>query len=473
MGHVPSRSWFVVLWGHAGDQPNQVRNDACYEPSKLIRSAAKIGKNELTLGYNRRAANAARGSTENDFLGQLLMNPLVSDTSVVPKELGAETRWDYKRDLILALILLVISQLFGLGFERIVRWELAMAHAKPLEPPQLYRCAQGNPGKLNDFCQLDCCWYSSIIRSGYDQRPEFDQSVDRANWSFFPLFPLSAVPFFKLLHMESTLSAVVASNVALYFAILAFLFMIRSKAHSFRDTAIAGALVAFNPAIVYAYGGYAEPLYFALAAAGFALLERRRWVEAGIAGGLLGAARPTGILFVVAYLIAALRSGAVDQLFRQRRLGVLLGALLCPVGVSLWMLFMYHRSGDALAWMHMHAAWGVSRGSITSIMSHSLAAGGWRRFWVLLALAGFGVSAWLVKEREYENAAFLALAILMPATAEVSGMQRFLWWQPPTLLATYVLLKRHPNAQAVYFALAGGLASAMTLFWFLGNRPFA
>ena len=108
--------------------------------------------------------------------------------------------------------------------------------------------------------------------------------------------------------MESAPSAVVASNFALYFGILAFLYMVRSRANSFRDTVLAGALVAFNPAIVYAHGGYAEPLCFALAAAGFGLLERRCWIEAGIAGGLLGAARPTGILFIVAQRAGAARS---------------------------------------------------------------------------------------------------------------------------------------------------------------------
>jgi len=82
------------------------------------------------------------------------------------------------------------------------------------------------------------------------------------------------------------------------------------------------------------------------------------------------------------------------------------------------------------------------------------------------------VSAWLVTVREYQNAAFLALAILMPATAEVAGMPRFIWWQPPTLFAAYLLLKRYPNSQAAYFALSGGMAASTTLFGFLGNRPF-
>jgi hypothetical protein len=400
---------------------------------------------------------------------QTVGNPL--DATAEPAE--PLVSLGFKREILLALVLLLLSQAFALTFQRIVRWELAMTSGKPLETPQLIRCVEGSTVTSNPFCQLDCCWYASIIRSGYDMQPQYGRAGDRANWSFFPLFPLFASPLSKVFGMDPTTAAVVASNFALYLAILAFLFMIRSETNSFRETVLAGTLVAFNPAVIYAYGGYPEPLYFALAATGFALIKRRRWINAGLAGGLLSAARPTGIVFLVAYVIAAVRSGTIFQLVKDRRLDVLVGCLLCPVGLSLWMLFMYHRSGDALAWMHMHAAWGVLRSSALSVVWHALAAGGWRRFWAGVAIAGFAISAWLLKKREYEHAVFLALAVLMPLTAEVAGMQRFLLWQPPTLFAAFLFLKRHVNLQAVYFVFAGGMAAAMTLFWFLGNRPFA
>lgn len=264
--------------------------------------------------------------------------------------------WHYTRDLVLALLLVLASQGFVLTFERLTQWEMTAAGLTPLDRPLLWLCKEGNELRTNEFCRFDCCWYSSIIRSGYHKEPYIGSAGNMANWNFFPLFPLFAAPWFRVVGMESTKSAVVASNVALYFAILGFLFMVRSKSEGFGDAVLAGTLVAFNPAIIYAHGGYAEPLYFALAATGLALVERKQWIGAGVAGALLSATRMVGVVFGVAYVIAALRSGAVFRAIKDRRLGVVIGALMCPIGLSIWMLFIYHRTGDALASVHIYTA---------------------------------------------------------------------------------------------------------------------
>jgi hypothetical protein len=99
-----------------------------------------------------------------------------------------------------------------------------------------------------------------------------------------------------------------------------------------------------------------------------------------------------------------------------------------------------------------------------------LRAGQWPRVWASVAIFGWTVSAWLISQRQYEKAVFLALAVLVPATAEIAGMQRFVWWQPPTLYAAFLLLKHHPRWQSVYFVCSGGVAAAMTILWFLGSR---
>ena len=376
--------------------------------------------------------------------------------------------WRYKREFVLAFFLATASHLFVLTFQKIARWELDLTHASKLTVPQLGRCQAGNGSTLNESCQMDCCWYSSIIRSGYDREPGFDGG-DRANWNFFPLFPLTAAPFYHTLSKESTHAAVIASKFALFFAILAFLFMVRSKSEGFGDAVLAGTLVAFNPAIIYAHAGYAEPLYFALAATGLALLERQRWVGAGLAGGFLSATRMVGVVFAVAYAIAALRSGALLRMLKQRRLAVLIGALLCPLGLSLYLLYMYRLTGDALAPVHIYVGWRLSSGSPVSVVWEALRTAGWFRFWACLAIAGWAASVWLVAQRQYEKAAFLALAILVPTTAEVTGMQRFVWWQPPTLYVAFLLLKRHPGWRPIYFVVTGGMAAVMTLLWFLGG----
>ena len=101
--------------------------------------------------------------------------------------------WRYKQELVLAFVLVLASHIFVLTFGKIARWELDLTHASKLTVPQLERCQAGNQGTLDESCQMDCCWYSTIIRSGYDREPAFDGG-DRANWNFFPVFPLSAIP---------------------------------------------------------------------------------------------------------------------------------------------------------------------------------------------------------------------------------------------------------------------------------------
>src|SRR5271166_2613952 len=75
--------------------------------------------------------------------------------------------WRYKQEMLLAFILLLASQAFVRTFGRIAQWEMEITGGKPLELPQPGHCKGDNEVSLNKFCQLDCCWYSSIIRSGY------------------------------------------------------------------------------------------------------------------------------------------------------------------------------------------------------------------------------------------------------------------------------------------------------------------
>jgi hypothetical protein len=375
----------------------------------------------------------------------------------------------YRSELALAFVLVIASNVFVLAFRNMARWEVDMTGTAKLAPAQLERCIDGSGRALNDACQMDCCWYTSIIRSGYDREPVFGGG-NRANWNFFPLFPLTAVPWYRTFSRESTHAAVVASRFMLYFAIVAFMFMVRSDSDGIGDLALAGSLVAFNPAIIYAHAGYAEPLYFTLAAIGLALLDRQRWIGAGLAGALLSATRMVGVVFGVVYAIAALRTGAVGHAIKQRRLAVLIGALLCPAGLSLFALYLYNHTGDALASVHIYVGWRISSGNPLTVMLDALREGEWARFWACIAVAGWALSVWLFVQKQYEKAVFLALTILVPTTAEVAGMQRFVWWQPPTLYAAFLLLKRHPRWRTPYFIFTGGMAAVMTLIWFLGGR---
>ncbi len=317
-----------------------------------------------------------------------------------------------------------------------------------------------------EYCKWDCGWYDRIEHSGYDSAQLQSQWT---SWHFLPVFPLTVAPFVRLFHAHSGRATAVMSTVFLFTAILAFVSLLGAEVSNFAELFMAATLVAFNPYLIYAHAGYSEPLYFTLAACALAALKRKRWLLSGVAGGLLSATRLQGVAFVVAYFLGCLRTFGVRGLLRQRDLNVWLGLLLCPAGLSLYLLYLYHLMGDALAPMHSFVAWGVQSGNPIRLVLENLHRGGWSRYWAQTAIAGILVSLWLAWKREFEMAAFLALCIIMPATAEMAGMPRFFWWQPPTLYAIYKGLRRYPNLRMIYACGSGGLAALMVYLWMTGS----
>ncbi len=351
------------------------------------------------------------------------------------------------REWWVALVLFVASNAFVWGVGKAVPWELGTDH-----------------GKTADFCRWDCVWFQSVVDDGYDFEP--GRQGIRVNWVDFPLFPLSAAPLKYVLHLSSALALIVASKCTLYASILCFLLMVREELNSTYDYLMAGSLVAFNPYVIYAHVGYSEPLYFALAALAFFLLKQNRWISSGIAGGFLSATRMVGCLFALSYLIACLgrvrRGGGKSD----DALTIFLGLLLCPAGVALYMLYLYHHAGDALGFLHAQVGWHREMGNPFVVLAHSLREHGWVKYWALTAGVGLVASGWLFLRREPGMAAFLAGAVLIPLCADTMCMPRYVWWQPPFLYAIFSVLKRGPLWHPLYFWLAGGVASVVIILWF-------
>lgn len=347
----------------------------------------------------------------------------------------------------MALIFTLASSFFVTAFATLPRWG-----------------QQESALQRRDYCKWDCPWYSGIAELGYEAAPRQGSLV---SWHFLPLFPITVAPAVHLLHIEPQRATVLMSKLFLFTAILAFLWMMGEELSGWEDRVVAAALVAFNPYLIYANAGYSEPLYFTMAACAFGALNRSRFVTAGFCGGLLSATRIQGVVFTLAYAIRCLRQFGIRHMLEERRLELLLGLLLCPLGVSLYTIYLYHLTGDALAPMHSFAAWGLQSANPFTLIADGLRSTQWHSYFAWTAVAGLILSAWLAYVREFEMAVFLAICILLPASAELAGMPRFFWWQPPTLYAVFRLLKRYPQLRTTYTLFVGGMAAITTYFWML------
>lgn len=351
-----------------------------------------------------------------------------------------------------AIALFIASNAFVTTFARFARWQGAKATSTA------------------EFCTWDCNWFRFVVDDGYDREPHRDVLHDHANWSFYPLFPMTALPLRYGLGLPSGLALVLTSRIELLAAILAFLLMVRQELTDISEYFAAGALVAFNPYVIYAHAGYSEPLYFSLAAAGFFLLSRKRWIASGVAGTLLSATRIVGCIFSLSYVIALLREFGFRRIVRERDPALLIGLLLCPLGMALYMVYLYVHTGDALGFVHIQIAWGRMPGNPFRVALSALQQHQWQRLWGLMILGGVATAGWLVKERKPELGVFLLGAILIPLSADAWGFARYLWWQPPLLYAIFMFLKRHRAFWVLYLAFASGMASFMILQWFTGSK---
>lgn len=355
-------------------------------------------------------------------------------------------------ELWVAIVLWLASNAFVAVFSKFATWEGAASY---------YR--------IGDLCRWDCAWFGRVLENGYDTYP---RSNSTANWLFHPGQPLLAYPLHYWLNIPLTTSLVLASKIALLLAIYGFLLMVRDKGDSTVDRFRAGSLVAFNPYVIYAHAGYSEPLYFALFVFGFYFISRKWWVSSGTMGAFLSASRMVGFLFAVPYAITALRRNGWRKTHRAK----LIGLLLCPLGTALYMLYLYHHTGDALAQVHIHVAWvGTSIGNPFQALWVALLYHHWPRFWAVMSLVGLAASAWLFKLRKPELGTYLALSILIALSGgslggRLYGMPRYIWWQPPLLFAIYCALQRHTSWWSIYIAFSSGMAVFMIWGWFSGHN---
>jgi hypothetical protein len=357
-------------------------------------------------------------------------------------------------ELWVTVVLFVSSYFFMASFSKIANWTTHV-----------------DSQHVASFCRWDCNWYETVAEDGYDSSPHRHPRGDAANWAFFPLFPLSGRVFVRAFHPGWGVAVIIASRIEFFFAILAFLVWMRSELNGAKEYLLAGSLVAFNPYLIYAYAGYSEPLYFTLVCVGFILLQRHRWIASGLAGALLSATRFVGLMFAVSYLVVSIRDVGWRSVLRDRSLTVLIGLLLCPLGLVAFSLYLYHLTGDALAFTHIQVAWGRTLSNPIRLVVGSFYQYHWTRVCAVMMCVALGLSVWLMKVRP-EYGIFLALTIVMPAASgSFDGMPRYIWWQPPFLYAVWILLRNRPFVWTAYYMFAGAIAAVMLLQWFTLN-PF-
>lgn len=300
------------------------------------------------------------------------------------------------------------------------------------------------------LCSWDCGLYMSIVTQGYEAQPGWGPDGDAASWAFFPLFPLLA----RLVSQLSTLGPIVSAVLVANLCFLAGLVVLHRVARKVADAATARFVVlafAFSPLALYFSVPYTESLYFLLMVTAMYCASTGRWLAAGAAAAALSATRNLGVFVALSLAVLGLQQFGWRRLVRlaagTERFYVALA--LAPLGLFAFMLFLYHRVGDALAFKNVQVAWGGTPGNPLNTLAQAWRWGGVYEYYCMACVAlALLAGAYLVRRGYLAEALILLLGTLIPITVRMQSAPRYALTLYPFFLALGLVLRARRRLQA-------------------------
>ncbi|MGZ4165401.1 MAG: mannosyltransferase family protein [Solirubrobacteraceae bacterium] len=214
---------------------------------------------------------------------------------------------------------------------------------------------------LHELANWDGLWYRSLANNGYPDHVSYAQTT----LGFFPLFPLTIwaleQPLLLFTSHDGIWSATVAGALISAAGGLVATVLVHRLAEGWwdRETARRATIlfVVFPGSVVFSMV-YSEGLLLPLAAGCIYALERRRWVLAGVLGGLATAVQPVGLALVPVCALSALlelrRRGWSVRAARRS----FLAPLLSLTGLGAFMAFLWAWTGNPMAtYVAQHHGW--------------------------------------------------------------------------------------------------------------------
>lgn len=220
---------------------------------------------------------------------------------------------------------------------------------------------------LNLSSRWDANWYLGIVTEGYSFKP--NEPDLQQNIVFFPAYPLTVRVVGRLLGgtlVGFTLAGVLVSCAA-FFGALIYLYALARDTLDDHQATYALWLIAAYPFALFFGAVYTEGLFLLAVAAAFYHFTRAEWVRASLWGLVVGLTRPPGCFLSIPLALMAIAPwlprevmGGIHQPSAPRRSVVkaLVTAAMPGVGVLLYAAYLWRLTGDPLAWVEGHVAWG-------------------------------------------------------------------------------------------------------------------
>lgn len=198
------------------------------------------------------------------------------------------------------------------------------------------------------FANFDGAHYLSIAHYGYKDLQYF----------FFPLYPL-LIKFVSQLFSISQLSnlylGILISNISLLFLLFGLYYLVKNDFDSkvAKTTLI---LLLLFPTSFYFHLVYTESLFLALTVWSLYFIRKKRWLLSGLLVGLASATRVVGLSLIPVLLVEMLSYKDKKELVKK-----IVALVLSISGFVSYLLFLYFKTGDYLAFFHNLEIYGSQR----------------------------------------------------------------------------------------------------------------
>jgi Gpi18-like mannosyltransferase len=311
----------------------------------------------------------------------------------------------------------------------------------------------------------DAVHYIDIATIGY-------HGTDMA---FFPLYP-ALIALLGGLIGNHLIAGLVISNAALFFGLL---FLYKLVEHEFQRTDARRAIfyISIFPTAVFFSAVYTESLFFMLTVASFYYMRERRWWFAGVIGCFAALTRVEGVLLVVPFAIEWYLVHRGDPRAGLRHLAPV---LFIPLGLGIYMAYLWVLSGDPLMFSHVQANWNrhfaapwtsvwnsvhkisLALAAPTAVNQQEIA-----NQLIELAFTALMIGALIAGWRKLRPSyiAYMALSILVPmSTSSLMSMQRFALVLFP-MFVILALWGKQPSANNAIVALSLPLLGLFTVLF--------
>ncbi|WP_420408924.1 mannosyltransferase family protein [Hoeflea sp.] len=354
--------------------------------------------------------------------------------------------------------------------------------------PEEYVWVYDSRAWLDIWGVWDTGWFISVMNSGYMSAVSTDpDTLSQANWAFFPLYPMMAYAVAELTGVSGYVALLVVPNLCF----LAALIWIRAETQALYGTAAANWAVVFLCVIpgshVYS-SAYSEATFLLFVVGTLAMARQGHWLTAGCMAAAAVLTKNFGVLLLAPIAIYYLQRNFTDPLSARSLIsafpgrGGYRGLARFAVSMSLpclalggFMLFLYFRAGDFLAFATIQSAWGRSMllpiVALLSPLGPLVGIGGFTIYlWpnVIAAWVALALSIALLFKRQWAHASFCILGMLLLLSAGILSVFRLVLPLAPLAMVAGSLMAARPKRSYLVLVLILPMEGLLMWGWALG-----